>query len=236
MSHADSTGQWFLPGSTVKMPGELLVNEAKGSIILVLYGKSYIEGLAFNPEIINDGYQHFHEVIHGKTAFSCITLLNCSYHGVRPLGLDLFEIKYSASIALHGGLLSSKSQLLIKNALLKFPYLSEWYDGTKSPFKIDDYTKSKSVTSQQLSVTETLKFIFHDIYQKRDTRFGVSYEVNFEKLLELEYAEAVSLDELFSNVLQFSKLLQFSICKSIAYNLHIYDQSRESIRSRSLCW
>lgn len=220
MKKQELVGEWFLPDSDLKLSGKLIIDSDKRKIELVLYGTHYIEGLRIDLADHDNHSEYAHEIILGRTHFENLTVISCRWTQTKPLGPDFYEVRFKGSLVLHRVHISKIDDLRISKALLKFPYLSSWYDGSTSPFKLD--YKQESVpksTTKLIEVTEQLKFNFIDSFPKRPLKFGFSYQVDYEKLIEFQYTNSTNFDSILKDSVRFSKLLEFSIRKKVRYKV-----------------
>jgi hypothetical protein len=220
MNKETKEGLWFLPGSELKLSGQLNIDYKRNKVELVTRGDTYIEGLRIDLSDHSVEQKYLHSIILGKTSFGDISIINCEWSGTKDLGGNLFETRYIASIVLFDIHLLKEEDLQINKAVFKFPFLSSWYDGEKSLFKVDNFRKEPlSSVKDVVEINDSLKFNFIDEYHKSVKRMGVSYEINFQKRLEFEYTKCVSFDQLLSDATKFSKLLEFVLGKKIGYQV-----------------
>jgi ApeA N-terminal domain 1 len=220
MNKETREGQWFLPGNELKLSGQLNIDYKRNKVELVTRGNNYIEGLQIKLSDHSIEQKYSHSIILGETSFENISLINCQWEGTNFLGGDLFEIRYVASIVLFDIHLSKTEDLQINRAVFKFPFLSSWYDGEKSLFKVDSFGKEPlSSVKDVVEVTDSLTFTFIDEYHKKVKEIGVSYEVDFQKRLEFKYTKYVSFDQLLSDATKFSKLIELTLGKKVEYQI-----------------
>lgn len=86
MKERELVGEWFLPGSNLKLSGQLLIDYEKRKIELVLYGTHYIEDLKINLSDHNNHSEFEHSIILGNTHFESVSIINCRWILTKPLG------------------------------------------------------------------------------------------------------------------------------------------------------
>ncbi len=112
-----------------------------------------------------------------------------------------------------------KAHIRISKAALKYPYLSSWYDGPNSVSMLNQDESVPEPSMEVTDVTDEIKFSFVSEFHKWPIKFGISYQINFEKLLEIQYSLPKGFDTLLRDAVLFSKLLEFSIRKKIQFKV-----------------
>jgi hypothetical protein len=220
MRTQELVGEWYLPNSELKLSGKLLISHKRRKIDLILYTTHYIEGLKINFADHSHRQKYGHEIILGETASGSVTIVNCRWRLTKPIGSDFFEIRYQGSLVLHRVHIASISNLRAIKTLFKFPYLASWYDGWEGAFRLDhDQNTTPNSTREVIKVTDNLEVSFIDNFEKRPLKLGVSYKVEYEKLVEFQYGRPMHFDDVLKDAVRFSKLLEFSIRKKIEFKI-----------------
>jgi hypothetical protein len=226
-------GEWFLPGSSLKLPGRLLFKEKSKKIILQIFGDKYIEGepvispepkdKRYHSKNYNDKYANAHLLING-IGRETVTLYNARWAGTKDIGKDIYLIKYDIQFVFFGSHITSIDTFLLTSATLIFPYLSTWFDGWESldkmrifedkEFSLSDFIHNKKAVPP-VHVRDGLQFIIYDEYRKSMKEIGVHHSVRFQKKIDFQYDNPVSFEGLLDDISIFGKLLEFCFGKQI---------------------
>lgn len=230
MKHA---GEWFLPGSNLKLSGRLIFEDANKKIFLELFGNRFLDGepvisnlkrdKRYNSKNFNDSFKKFHSIILGD-AHGYVTLYNCHWSGTEDVGKDIYILKYRVEFVFFGAHINTIEQPLVESATFIFPYLSSWFDGWESinkleMFKNAEFSFSDNINNEQtatpLNIKQGFTLIMYDKYTKLMREIGVHHEVKYQKFVKFQYEKPVCFKDMLVDVNIFSKLLEFSLGKPL---------------------
>jgi len=203
MSNPFHKGEWFLPGSKLKLPGRLLINETDRTIRLELFGNRYLDdqpiiihdterAKKYHSKNYNENYATTLPFILGKAA-GLITLYRCQYFHVEDISNELYIIQYEAEHIFWGAHIGSSESFLIRSATFIYPYLSSWYEGEASVNKLrrDDYpsplAKPRPPLEEPISVTDGVSIRLSESYNKRSQNIDNHEEVRYQLYLTFCY-------------------------------------------------
>lgn len=124
-------GDWYLPNGE-KHTGELINDDVKGRLSLVLYTDKYIEGVLIEKNFRNTAIL-FHKVILSDFC----TLYNCKFVRGEKLGDRLYKIHYEAEFMFRNIKIESPDEFKISTATFMYSDLSTWFDGSTSLYKLE---------------------------------------------------------------------------------------------------
>lgn len=225
MSNPFHKGEWFLPGSELKLPGRLMINETDRTIRLELFGNRYLDDqpiIIHDPERAkkyhsknyNENYATSLPFILGKAA-GLVTLYRCQYYHVEDISDELYIIQYEAEYVFWGAHILSAASFLVRSATFIYPYLSSWYEGEDSHDKLrrDDrhspFDKPRTPLEEPIPVTDGVSIQLTESYHKRSNNFGVHEETQYQMYLTFRYVTPTAFDQALMNAHIFGKLLQF---------------------------
>jgi hypothetical protein len=221
-------GEWFLPGSNLKIPGRLYFSDEKNKIVLETFSDRYLSNepviridperdKEYNSKDYNDTYDENYILVNGN-AHGKITLYNCHWDGTEDIGMDLYLVKYEVQFVFWSIHLSLISELLINSATLIYPFLSSWYDGWESlgklrKFENKEFRFSDSINNSNLVAPIKIEngpdLIIYDSFSKRMEQIGVHHSLKYQKFIKFNYVKSIGFTDLLTDISKFSKLLEF---------------------------
>lgn len=247
------TGEWFLPGSDLLLPGGLRFEESTKLILLELYSDKYLDASPvikvdpdrdkrYNSKNYNDDYAYKHGIIFGK-GFETVTLYDAHWNGTNELGGELYELTYRIGFVFFGAHFSQFSEACISTATFQFPYIGSWFDAETSlfPLKRD---KEDQVSNHPLAVPhranalvpahDNLELRFFDNIEKQSKEYGIHEERRFHKLIEFSYKQPVSFETILTDASCFENLMEFCIGEPISKRIHQISVAKEFVLENSI--
>jgi hypothetical protein len=252
MSNPFHKGEWFLPGSELKLPGRLVINEADRTIRLELFGNRYLDdqpivihdperAKKYHSKNYNENYATTHSFILGKAA-GLITLYRCRYYHVEDISDELYIIQYEAEYVFWGAHILSAASFLIGSATFIYPYLSSWYEGEGSHDKLhrDDHSspfdKPCAPLEDTIPVTDGVSIQLTESYHKRSNNFGVHEETQYQMYLTFRYVTPAAFDQVLVNAHVFAKLMQFCHGKPLEKSILSVTVDKERVHHKEDRW
>ncbi len=218
MNSIEYRGEFFLPTTATKYSGRVISNKDDSEITLELFGDKAIEGTKITKDIYQD-IEYYHPIILGNTIYpQNLTLFECRWKGTKDIGKDLYQISYRVHVILRHAQFTSKKSLLLNSIRVCIPHIASWYDGWKSHTKIDEINE-RSESYQSLKVNEELTIQFIDSLTQRTIILGKTQETNYQKYVEFQFPEDQPFETAISDILRFTRLLEFSYGKSVNFKL-----------------
>ena len=220
MDRIEYTGEFFLPGREKKYPGRVVGDEERNELILEIYGNETIEGNEIEKNILNSNLVYHHQIILGNTTHpQNITLLKCKWHGTKQIGKSIFIVSYRIETIILNALIKSNSELKFDYITISIPYVSSWYDDWPSTNKFLISPESKGEETNSISINNNLSINFIDFTSSNSLEFGKVKETNTKKYVQFKYVNGEHFDVIISDVVRFTKLLEFSLSEQIHFKL-----------------
>ncbi len=218
MNSIEYRGEFFLPSTATKYSGRVISNKDESEITLELFGNEAIEGTKLKKDVCQD-IEFYHPIILGNAFYpQNLTLLECRWKETKDIGKNLYQIRYRVHVILRHALFTSKSSLLLNSYRVCIPHVASWYDGWKSHTKTNEINE-RSESWQSLKVNEELTIRFIDSLTQRTIIFGKTQETRYQKYVEFQFSEDQPFETAISDILRFTKLLEFSYGKSVNFKL-----------------
>ena len=225
----DYAGDWFLPNSSIKLPGRLRVKGER--IYLDLTCKFALDGSPFEKTGDFNQSNRRIDIIHGsflRNAGRYTTLSICQLESRHEIGTDIAVMRYRIQYAFLNCKIDSIEKLLLKKAKIKFSNFSSWYDGainydrfSNENFieKIPKLNQNESRTIHQSSivVNDQLTIMVMDNYVLK-SKFDNS-KTEYEKFVYFNYSEEVSFDTLNHDCHYFSNLISLSFAENSTFEI-----------------
>ncbi len=231
MNETEYSGEFFLPNSDTKYPGRIVDSKENNTLVLQIFGTNSIEGkcLKNNPNV---DIQYQHEVILGLT-FSPknVTLVDCHWSGTKEIGNNLFQIDYKIQIVIQNIHVASINQLKLNKLRVCIPYLTTWYDGWKSLDKLNELNNQEGEYAKTLKINNCLDLVFIDSLEKEYKVIGKSYAIKYQKYLQFEYQTSQPFYKIISDIIRFTKLVEFATSKSVRFKLIVGSIAKNQILS-----
>lgn len=208
-------GEWYLPEKQTILPGKLIIDNDKKTIILNLYCENFLNGdkiIMKNSNIVN------YEMILGDV-HEIISLYQCHFMRLQRIGNSLYKLSYRIEYVFFNVHISKISDLLINKAEVVFPFLSSFFDGYSSFKDLNNIENSATTTSNPMKISESLEILLIDKYYKKFKKFDGNYEVKYSKFIEFSYTKEQNFQEILKSLFTFSTLLSFVTKKPINYKL-----------------
>lgn len=219
MRKIEYTGSFYLPNRGKKYPGRIISNEENTELILEIFGDESLEGNKLIQNASNE-IVYYHQIILGNIVLhKKMTLLECYWDGTYVIGEGLFQIKYKIRTILKGSLIESYNNMKFDSITVCVPYVASWYDGWQSFEKLDKLSEFKKEEIQSLSVNSNLTINLIDHITNRVKTFGKTQEINYQKYIQFSYTTEEHIENIISDIIRFTKLLEFSISKRIRFKL-----------------
>lgn len=252
MSSPFHKGEWFLPGSELKLPGRIVINEADRTIRLELFGNRYLDDqpiVIHDPERdkryhsknYNENFATALPIILGKGA-GLITLYLCEYYHVEDISDELYIIQYEAEYVFWGAHIRSPESFLVRSATFIFPYLSSWYEGDGSVNKLSrqerpsPFAKSRPPLEEPIPIADGVSIRLSENYNKRSQNIDNHEEVRYQLYLTFCYDTPTAFDEARLNAHVFGKLLQFCHGKPLEKSILSVTIDPDRIDHEELGW
>ncbi len=218
VSKIEYIGEFYLPKRKKRYSGRIVSNENNSELILEIFGNESLEGNKITQWLSN-ALEYYNPIILGHANYpQNMTLLECHWHGTKLIYKDLYLIKYKIQTILRHALFSSREHLLLNSIRVCMPHVASWYDGWESHTKIDKVNEDLE-TIHCLTVKENLTLNFIDSITQRTIIFGKTQETNYQKYIEFKYSEDQHWEKVISDIVRFSRLLEFSFSKPVSFEL-----------------
>jgi len=217
MDDIEFVGKFFLPGRSKKYSGRVIVYGQKAEIVLEVFGNESLGGEQIDP--LN--YSTIsHQIILGSASYpKNLTLLDCRLLTIKTIGDDFFQLLYSIKTIIHHALFESNEGLVFKSVTVLVPYVSSWYDGWHSFKDKSTLSNNQGRKVQSLSVNNNLVISFIDEIHSRIKIIGISFETAFEKYVQFTYSKEEHFNNIITDIVQFTKLLEFACSKQVNFQL-----------------
>ena len=234
MQDSHTIGEWFLPGSSHKLPGRLLYNDTKKQIILEFISNSHLDGNTimgpapkdprYHTRFPNRLYKANHPVILGSTPEE-ITLYYCQISSVTKIGKDLHQIQYVIQYVLFGIHIVTLTEMRVLSGTVLYPYMGCWYDsdgfsasgnsfGNPMPFlDRSDYIGPSTITCR-----EGMNIVISDLDTSHHRHENGVYLYK-DKSTQFNYRNPVPFNDLIRDALTFRKLLEFAFGRPLYFQL-----------------
>lgn len=220
-------GDWFLPNSSVKLPGELFVDYVKKQITLTLYCNLYLNGDKISTLNFNSEISKFYEVILGHQLYNSqeISLLNCIINKIEKVGEELYKLIYKVDFAIFNAHFDKISDLIIYKAHIDFPFLASIFEGK---YYLDDIDEIEpKAISDIFKINDNLGFKLNNQIIKDFSNNDYKYSKQYKKTIEFEFTKGEHFEKMLEAVLIFKSLIEFVTSKPIVYKIiSLYIQNK----------
>ena len=235
MQETNTIGEWFLPGSSHKLPGRLLYDDTKKQIILEFVSNSHLDGNAImgppptNPRyhttFPNRNYKANHPIILGSVPEE-ITLYYCEIASITKIGKDLHKVQYQIQYVFYGIHKLTPEDLQVSSGTILYPYLGCWYDSEGFLEEDNAFQNSMPILNRAhyadpstISCGEGLNIVISDVNKSDQRHKGNGLSLYKDKSTKFNYSQLVPFNHLIRDALIFRKLLEFAFGRPLYFQL-----------------